>query len=249
MVDWTKEFGYKKYTFTLAETRDLIIATLVLGFLFSIALKNFEVTTSSSIFVNFITAIAIVAPALILHEIAHKFVAQKYGCKANYALWPIGAVMAVLITLLTGGRVIFAALGAVMIATTYSTRLGYRFVGLSNEELGKIAWSGPVVNIAIALFSFFLISFAPLFFETVIMINLIIALFNMIPFPPLDGSKIIGWSWFVWGGTLSLILALYFLPNLIGIIYSLIVAFIIIALIFLAMKLFMPWKHPAIEYR
>ena len=249
MVDWAKEFGYKAYTFTLAEVRDLTIATIVLGFLFSIALRTFEVTTSSSVFVNFLTAIAIVAPALILHELAHKFVAQKYGCKANYVLWPMGAVMAVLITLLTGGRVIFAALGAVMIATTYSTRLGYRFVGLTNEELGKISWSGPVVNLAIALISFALKPMNPIFFETVILINLIIAIFNLIPFPPLDGSKIIGWSWTVWGGTLSAAIALLFLPKWIGDGYAVLAAMIMFLVVFLFMKLFVPWKHPSKEYR
>ena len=197
-MDLQKEFEIAGHKFTMMEFRDLAISALVLGFIFSIALSGFEYTTGGSIIVNYLISLVIVAPALILHELAHKFVAQNYGCKAGYVLWPTGVLIAVLVTILTNGRVIFAALGAVMISTHYPTRLGYRFVGLSSMENGKIAASGPAVNIILAIISYILMPLSPTIFQISATINGIIALFNLIPFPPLDGSKIFGWSRIVW---------------------------------------------------
>ncbi len=248
MVDWYKEFGYGKYTFTLVEIRDLTISSLLLGFLFSIALGVFRYSHPIDALINFLIALAIVAPTLVLHELAHKFMAQKYDCKAAYVLWPTGAVTSLLLTLLTGGRFIFAALGAVMIDPSYSIRLGYRYVGLSSEETGKISIAGPLTNIGLALLGFLFIPLNPTIFYTFTQINLIIALFNLIPFPPLDGVKIFSWSRIIWGGTFTTALILYFLPPIIGILFSILLALLVGALIFLITWLISPWKHPKIEH-
>lgn len=246
-IDWHKEFGYGKYVFTLAEIRDLTISSLILGFLFSSALRYFNFSGVSSIFVNFLISTAIVAPALIFHELAHKFVSQKYGCVANYVLWPMGAVISILLSLTTG--FIFAALGAVMISTKYSTRLGYKFIGLSNEELGKIAWAGPMTNFGMAILGFVLYPFAPQILNVFVQINLVIALFNMMPFPPLDGAKIFVWSRMIWGGTTAAVAILLFLPGYIRIWLSILIAVVTIITIFLLARAISPWKHPEMEHR
>jgi len=63
-----------------------------------------------------------------------------------------------------------------------------------------VAFAGPGVNIVIALIFGLMIRFAdilglPLAFvdiaSFVVFINILLALFNLIPFPPLDGSKVI----------------------------------------------------------
>lgn len=248
-MEWYEEFGYGKYKFTLAEIRDLTISALLLGFLFSIAFGTFAYKKPSDALVNFLIALAIVAPALIFHELAHKFVAQKYDCKAAYVLWPNGAIISFLLTLLTGGRLIFAALGAVMIQTKYSTRLGYKFIGLSNEEIGKISLAGPLVNFSLAIIGFVLIPLSRSFFSVFVQINLIIALFNLIPFPPLDGSKIFAWSRIIWGGLAVSVAILFFLPSFIGVILSIVLAIVMFIVIFLIARAVSPWKHPEIEHR
>ena len=247
-IDWDKEFGYGKYTFTIGEVRDLTISALLLGFLFSIALGTFTYRTPSDAVVNFFVALAIVAPALIFHELAHKFMAQKYDCKANYELWPSGAIMSLLFTLLTAGRVIFAALGAVMIKTSYSTRLGYKYIGLSSEEMGKIALAGPLVNIALSVIGFILLPFSRSFFVPFAQINAIIALFNLIPFPPLDGAKIFSWSRLVWLGVSISGIILFFLTPVLGVLLSIVLAVLSLVIIFILVRLFSPWHHPKIEH-
>ena len=239
MVDWQNEYKIDRYTFTLMEVRDLIISMLVLGLIFSAALPNFQVEQSSPL-VNFGIAILIVGPALLFHELAHKIMAQRFGCKAAYTLWPAGIIISILLTLLTAGRVLFAALGAVVISTAYSTRLGYRFVVLSLNEMGRIAAVGPLTNILIAIIAYAFVWISPAIVGATITINLIVALFNVIPFPPLDGAKIFWWSKMGWFGLLMAAIILLYLPAVIGVLLSIVLAIILMVVTFIIVQISAP---------
>ena len=130
--------------------------------------------------------------AFFFHEISHKFMAQKFGLWAEYRMFPQGLTLAFLFGIFT--PLVFAAPGAVM------------FMGGSREyETGRIAMAGPLTNIIIAGITYILYMFV--FFESAILapifgficsINAFIALFNLLPFGPLDGVKIIRWNATVW---------------------------------------------------
>jgi Zn-dependent protease len=62
----------------------------------------------------------------------------------------------------------------------------------------KVALAGPLANLIIALFFGLLIRFLPVFNLTfsgllgiIVYINLVLMVFNLVPIPPLDGSKIL----------------------------------------------------------
>src|SRR6266700_7447440 len=59
----------------------------------------------------------IVGTGFLAHELAHKFTAEKYGCWAEFKLWTYGALMALLFAFVSGGTFVFAAPGAVYIAS------------------------------------------------------------------------------------------------------------------------------------
>jgi Zn-dependent protease len=236
MVNWRQEFKVGKYTFSLMEVRDLAISVLVLGFIFSAALDYFQVEQNTAI-VNFGIAILIVGPALLFHELGHKIMAQRYGCRAEYVLWPMGVILSVALTIVTAGRVIFAALGAVMISTSYATRLGYRFVGLTTGEIGRVAAVGPGINILIALIAFPFVGLSPNVVQALITINLIVALFNCIPFPPLDGAKIFGWSKGGWFGLVLSAVMLLYLPSVIGAAFAVILTIVVLVVLFIFTEL------------
>ena len=130
--------------------------------------------------------------AFFFHEISHKFMAQRYGLWSEYRMYPQGLRLALFLGLCT--PLVFAAPGAVM------------FQGGSREyETGHIAMAGPLANIIIAAITLPLYLFV--FYETepinqvvgfICYINAFLATFNLLPFGPLDGTKIIHWNATVW---------------------------------------------------
>ena len=116
--------------------------------------------------------------------------------------------------------------------------------------MGKIAAVGPLTNIALAILAYIFMPLAPAFFNFAAYINLIIALFNCLPFPPLDGAKIFRWNSSIWLGILATAAVLWILPPIIGIWISIIIAFVMLAVIVVIMQKFMPVRQQSqTEYR
>jgi Zn-dependent protease len=128
------------------------------------------------------------APAFLLHEIAHKVVARKFGCWAEFRASPSGLRFGVLLAAILG--IVFMAPGAVMVAG-HTTR----------SQFGKIALAGPVTNVvlwSIGLLAILLgaaeYTVGEVILKPWLWGNAVLALFNMLPFGPLDGKKIRSWS-------------------------------------------------------
>jgi len=131
------------------------------------------------------------ASSFFLHEIAHKFSAQRYGLWAEFRLTLMGA----LITLLSALTPLFKIIapGAVVISGPMSRRTS-----------GKTAIAGPLTNIALSIFFVIFMMFPMnliLWTAAVLSawINAFIALFNLIPFGMFDGEKVFRWSKAAWG--------------------------------------------------
>jgi Zn-dependent protease len=133
-----------------------------------------------------------IVTAFFFHELSHKFMAQKQGLWSEYRMFPQGLRLALLLGVFT--PIVFAAPGAVMFRG-----------GSRTFETGQIAVAGPLANIAIALITLPIYLFV-LFEVTIIaqivgficLINAFLATFNLLPFGPLDGVKIIRWNATVW---------------------------------------------------
>lgn len=186
--------------FSGIEIRDIIIAWLALGVAFSFALEGGALGFFSGGGVNpsafsllFGISLVTVGPGFVFHELSHKFVAQRYGYWAEFRMWPAGLFIA-LATSLIG--FIFAAPGATYISGG----------NISKPENGKISLAGPMTNVLIAGL------FAPLNSPLLqsptslvglagyigVRVNVILALFNMLPIGPLDGAKVFRWKFAIW---------------------------------------------------
>jgi len=181
--------------FSRIEINQLIISIIVLTIAFSFALTPFNLRLGfdfERLPIGFFISLLAIVTAFFFHEMSHKFMAQKYGLWAEYRMFPQGLILSFIIGLLTG--FVFAAPGAVM------------FQGGSRSfETGKIAAAGPLANIVLTLITLPLYLFV--FFETNIIgdifwfisyINIFLAIFNLLPFGPLDGTKIIRWNATMW---------------------------------------------------
>jgi len=149
-----------------------------------------------------------VGAAFLFHELGHKSVAQRFGCTAVYRAWTAGLVLALAFAIFT--PFIFAAPGAVYIHKKY----------LTVRENGLISLAGPMVNFLLA-FVFLGVIFMFPAFGTVGMlgfqINMFLGMFNMLPFPPLDGYSVLNWNkvtWMVFFGAL-VYFAFFFQPGVI----------------------------------
>ncbi len=132
--------------------------------------------------------------SIILHEVMHGFVAYKLGDPtAKYEgrltlnpllhIDPIGTVLLPLISYLTTGFIF-----------GFAKPVPYNPFYLKNPQRDSIliALAGPLINIFLAILFALAYKFYPLaIFIFGIRINLILAIFNLLPIPPLDGSKIL----------------------------------------------------------
>ena len=158
--------------------------------------RNMQVETQ-------IALVLILIISVVLHEVAHGYAAWKLGdptakLQGRLSLNPlvhIDPLMSVIVPgllVLSGSPFLFGA----------AKPVPYNPYNLTDQKYGeaKVAAAGPAVNILIAIIFGVIIqlkdvlSLSSAFVELaflVIVMNIFLALFNLLPLPPLDGSKIL----------------------------------------------------------
>ncbi|MFA6384628.1 MAG: site-2 protease family protein [Candidatus Omnitrophota bacterium] len=150
---------------------------------------------------GFIISFGFLIVAMVFHEVAHGWVAYLRGdSTARYSgrltlnpiahIDPVGTILIPLLLFIsTQGRFVFGAAKPVPVD----------FSRLRNPKTDMIlvGAAGPAANLVLAAVSAVLWRFLPSFpagnfiFQNMIMINVVLALFNLFPIPPLDGSRIV----------------------------------------------------------
>lgn len=190
-----------------SEIRDLVLSFIALTAGFSVLLGR----GVPSIEVVMISAVA-VGTGFLLHELAHKFVAQMYGYQAHYVANMQGLAF---IVIMAFAGFILAAPGGVMIRRDPSSApekedplYDPRFDSPRSDARREWLWialAGPMTNILLTVLFFFMavsgVLTSPLMASAAgyaFFINLNLAAFNLIPAGPLDGKKIFDANKVVW---------------------------------------------------
>jgi len=205
--------GWHGISFSRRELRDLGIAWLALGVAFTLFIDRALVDlvargarSPATLALALAVSLATVGVAFLLHELAHKVVAVRFGQVAAFQA-DYGMLFLAVMSALAG--FLFAAPGAVVHRGRITAR-----------ENGLIALAGPLVNVGLAAVFLPLFLFGPGLVGLVggrgLTINLLLAGFNMIPYGPLDGRKVLRWSKPVYVAVAvpTVLLALYALVGL-----------------------------------
>lgn len=185
--------GTRRSRFSRRELGDIAAAMIVLSVAFMVLYRNgsfkayldMHYGSAGAWVLLFVSCVVLVFFSFLLHEFGHKFTAQRYGMRSEFRMFPIGLVITLVSSMI---GFLFAAPGAVVIE-------GYP----NKEENAKISIAGPAVNIvlaAIGILGCLAFNHSPMVFVFLMLasLNAFLAVFNLLPIPPLDGSKIWGWS-------------------------------------------------------
>src|SRR3989344_6801471 len=119
------------FTTSATEIKDLLISWLIITAIFTILFTRSAIS-AQTIISNFIVSAVTVGAGFLLHEMGHKFMAQRYRCFAEYRA-DIRMLLFALLISFTG--IVFIAPGAVMISGHVDTR-----------KNGIISMMWPLIN-------------------------------------------------------------------------------------------------------
>lgn len=151
-----------------------------------------------------IIGLVILIYSAILHEVAHGFVAERLGDPTARLLGrltlnprphidPMMSIALPLILILSGSPIIFGAAKPVPV-DPFNLKEG-------RKDMALVSLAGPLTNILLAIAAaiiFKILDVVPVVFPSIVGLvlfltvkyNLLLAIFNLIPIPPLDGSKV-----------------------------------------------------------
>jgi Zn-dependent protease len=168
--------------FSRIEIEHLLRAWILVSLAFAILYSGF--TLNAQFGVMFVVSAITAGIGFIGHELMHKYVAQRYGCWAEFRA---NNFMLGLMVLLSFFGMIFAAPGGVIILNRITPR-----------KNGIISLAGPATNIVLGVLFAALTLVLPVPFNGFaafgMSINFWLGLFNLIPLPGIDGSKVLAWN-------------------------------------------------------
>lgn len=205
------------FTFSAEEIRALVIGILLSAFMYSFDDWGVQAFSVGEGLRNLFDAMLIATLAFLVHQSAQRIVALGVGFKVEYRIWMYGLIIGLALTLVTRGKLWLFAPGGIIVYHMVGHRLGSFRYGLNYWPLGMIGLVGPLSNLALAMLFKLLLLLAPtnILLQKALVFNIWLALFTMLPIPPLDGSHLFWASRMVYvfmvGAVIGMSLALFFL--------------------------------------
>ena len=180
------------FSFSGEEIRAIAIGVLTMAFVFTFDDWGGTTFDFASGIGNFINAAIVSTLALVAHHGAQRIAGLYVGFKAEWRIWIYGIIASVILAFLTKGKLIFFAPGGMVAYHMAGHRLGAFRYGLNYWAMSLSALMGPLTNMMLAVFFKILQGFLPNngLIKAAIIINLLLAVFTMLPIPPLNGAHL-----------------------------------------------------------
>lgn len=180
------------YKFTPQEFRGLIIAILVIAFVFSYDEWGPGNTFVFSIGVyNFFNAVLIATLSILVHDAGQRIWALAIGYRLEFKMWSFGLLIALIAALVTRGSLLLIIPAGFMLHHLAGHRLGFFRYGINYFGQAMVALAGPLFTLMLIILLKVLSAFSPNpLIQKAIIFNVVYAIISLLPAPPLDGSKI-----------------------------------------------------------
>lgn len=173
----------KHFKLNLSEIRDLAIITIIIGFIFSFnkwGTEEFNIIVGVQ---NLINTILIAGLGFLVHVLAQKITAIKYGYYATFKKFTLGLLIGIIVVVVSNGLLKIIIVGGMSLAAIKLQRIGHEKPVIKHAEIAVITFMGSLANIitAIILKGIANISINPALALEAMKLNIWIAIFSMIP--------------------------------------------------------------------
>ncbi|MBI2508002.1 hypothetical protein HYV89_03540 [Candidatus Woesearchaeota archaeon] len=232
------EFGRK-------EIKNILTASLIAAFVFSFnewGIESFDAIEGlKNLFIAFIFCSII----YFSHSSAQKLVAEYYEYRIEFTLIsmqrriseikklvsiPIGPIVTLLATFVSNGKFIFLLLNSFKHVPENEFRVGRHWINIKEYEEAQVALAGPLSQIILLIIFKLLLQFSVIFNKAMFIVS-IVAIYNMLPLPHLDGMKIFFGSRPLYIASLIFMVAFIVLIFYLSTIQAIILAFLFAAVL------------------
>lgn len=232
------------FWFSRDELIAFFIAVFGLAFIYSWTGWGAEKFDASVGLKNFAGSAVLVALTMFVHHAGQRLVALWFGFRVEHRLWSFGLIIGLILAVLTKGKVVFLAVSGTIAHMMPYHRIGAFRYGPNIAVISKISLAGPVANL---FFSAIIKSLGWIgilsssFADKLFWLNVVFAVWNLLPIPPLDGSNVFYHSRltyvFFFGSFLAYVLLVYVFEF-----YSYILSLLIGAVLWLLFYIFFERK-------
>ncbi|MBI2564430.1 hypothetical protein HYV79_00370 [Candidatus Woesearchaeota archaeon] len=222
----------QKCRFSKNEWKIFIITVFLFAFMFSFnewGVEKFDLIIGLE---NYLLALFIVGLSVFVHHSTQRITAILLEYKPEHKIWWRGLIIGLIITIITNGKFWFFAASSFWILIPEKGRFR-RPSGPNMKDFAIASLRGPLSNVALAASVktlSWIIPINELFVQKLFVFNLLYAFFQLLPIPPLDGSRVFFASrqWYVLlvGFFLSYIF-LFAVFSIFSFIWAFLIAFII----------------------
>ena len=184
-----------RFRFSRKELFWLLVTTIVAAFVLTFRKWGGETFNLEAGLSNLVLSAVLVFIFLLIHFSVQKLVALRLGYVSQYKSWLNGLLISLMICFFTYGYLPVFFTGSLLHDVVPKLRAGVFRGGVKHKEIGLIAFAGPFSNLVIIGFLapiyLVLISKDPQagitsFFHTAIIINLLMAVFSLLPIPTFE---------------------------------------------------------------